>query len=82
MKRIMNLSMLVISLMHSKVIRTREEMCVHFIYELAANMTQMILNKILNVEEYLTAQESKLVINVSLVYVSVLSRYLQAFSET
>jgi hypothetical protein len=31
---------------------------VHFMYELAANMTRMILDEILN-EEMLTAQESK-----------------------
>jgi hypothetical protein len=37
---------------------------VHFIYELAANTTWMIFGENLN-EEMLTAQESKLVINVS-----------------
>jgi hypothetical protein len=37
---------------------------VHFIYELAANTSQMILDKNLN-KETLTAQESKQVISVS-----------------
>ncbi len=50
--------------MHSKgdMCKTREGHC--FIYELAANTTQMILDENLN-KETLTGQESKQVINVS-----------------
>jgi hypothetical protein len=62
MKRIAHLSML----LFSDAIKgdMHKSTDVHFIYEFAANMTQMILNENLN-EETLTVQESKYVINVS-----------------
>ncbi len=53
---------------------------VHLTYELAANTIQIILDENLN-KETLTVQESKWVINVSYVYVFVLSRHAQAFTE-